>query len=159
MKNILKYVLIFFMSYLLLLLTNPLFQVGNNTYNDYESVNYNGYFAVVDEDMLIDNGFTYSCEEVYVTGQPMKLNCSYRKTITYDNYTDYTIRRTLVGAYTIYCPVYSSGGSFVSGSLATNISMFGRSGTSIYGAGGWIVIDPTTNYRIDIYFMGVSNYE
>jgi len=136
-------------------LCGSFFQVGDRYYS--ENKNYNGYFAVVDEEMLLLNGFTYYETEFSVPAQPLKVYNSYRRTVTYDNYTLYPSRFMLSQFYPMYCPVFNSSGTLVSGTVINGI-MVGRTGTSVWNGSSFTVMDATTNYRIEIVICGISNY-
>jgi len=57
MKNFfIKLIAIVVSVFLLSLVVPPLLQVGNNTYNDYENINYNGYFSLENENKILNLG-------------------------------------------------------------------------------------------------------
>jgi hypothetical protein len=62
MKDFIKKTVIVLMASIIFsMIASPILQVGDNTYNQDGSKNYNGYFALVDEMQLIESGaFVYN---------------------------------------------------------------------------------------------------
>jgi len=133
-----------------------LFEIGG-TYNQEQSQNYNGYFAIVDEDELISLGFTYYTSFSPAYAEHVVNECYYRLYTYGDTISNGVI--LLSKPYVVYTMTRSNTNAYTSASMTFQADRFGWLSGRVYYAGTSILLDSTTNYSIYVLILGVSNYE
>lgn len=151
---IIKAFIIFGLSFLLIAIGGPIIQNGDRYYQIEENKNYNGYFSILDENKFISIGMTYD-QNTNISGY---YGPAYHYTHLYNGVPSGPIMLSL--AYPVLYRIYKYDGSLVSTYIPSTYTYTRLSWTSNSFAlyGDTRILDATTNYRVEIYIMGVSNY-
>ena len=137
----------------------PLFHVGDTIINEPTvSKNYNGYFAIHDEDILIDYGYTYSNNYYHSIAQ--RYFAGYYKIYTYGQLVDKP-QIYLSSVYVTWTYTLNSSMNYYAIGSTTNYVRLGvvASTNTVCWGTSETVLDSLNNYQIFVIIIGLSNYE
>lgn len=144
------------LAVILVLSISPLFQIGD-TFYEYENCNYNGYFALQDEDILIDYGYTYA--DNYFHSMSGRYMTGYYKVYTY-GLLSFENQVYLSSVHIVFSYVLNSSLNYYTSGITVSLVRIGvivPNNIVIWGS-GQTTMDAINNYQIFIMIFGISNY-